>query len=263
MTKRSSAPLPLATMLGLAASVVAVLFIALFSYRSLVGRAESAARVTIGLQTLEQLEGVLSTLKDAETGQRGFLLTGSESYLAPFNEAKAGLGPELARLEGLLVDPDQRQRLAQVRGFAGEKMAELQGTVDLRRRGLGDAAMAEVRTDRGRVTMDRLRALVAQIEGVERERLASHEREWQAAVAYSSFVAWGGSVLLLFCIVAAGVIMSRDHRARSRQAWLQLGQVGLGAQMQGEQRLDQLGSNVLDTIFISCVVTMSNSTRPW
>ncbi len=246
VSARARAPLPLATMLGLGASVLAVLFIALFSYRSLVSRAESAARVTRGLETLEQLEGVLSTLKDAETGQRGFLLTGGESYLGPFNEANAELGPRLARLQVLLVNPDQRLRLEQVRSFASEMMNELQATVNLRRQGQGDEALAVVRTGRGRATMDRLRALVGQIEAVERERLATRQREWQEAVGFSSFVAWCGSALLLFCIAAAAIIMSRDYRARTRQAWLRVGQVGLGAQMQGEQRLDHLGNNVLE-----------------
>jgi CHASE3 domain sensor protein len=90
--KRTSTPLPLATIIGLAVAVLAVLFIALFSYRSLTNRAESAARVTESLEILEQLEGVLSTLKDAETGQRGFLLTGNENYLDPFHVTRVAQG---------------------------------------------------------------------------------------------------------------------------------------------------------------------------
>jgi signal transduction histidine kinase/DNA-binding response OmpR family regulator/CHASE3 domain sensor protein len=244
--KRRSTPLPLATIIGLGVSVLAVLFIALFSYRSLTNRAESAARVTENLEILEQLEAVLSTLKDAETGQRGFLLTGNENYLDPFNEAKAKLDAELARLRALLKDPDQRQRLDQLSSFATDKLRDIEQTIALRRKGREEAALALVQTDRGRTIMDRLRALIAEMEVRERDRLAAHQQEWQDAVAFSSFVAWGGSALLLVSIIAAGVIMSRDHRARERQAWLQLGEMGLSNRMQGEQRLEQLGSNVLE-----------------
>jgi signal transduction histidine kinase/DNA-binding response OmpR family regulator/CHASE3 domain sensor protein len=244
--KRTSTPLPLATIIGLGVSVLAVLFIALFSYRSLTNRAESAARVAENLEILEQLEGVLSTLKDAETGQRGFLLTGNENYLAPFNEAKASLDAELTTLRTLLKAPDQLRRLHQISSFATDKLSEIEQTIALRRQGRAEAALALVQTNRGQALMDRLRMLVAQMEARERERLAEHQRGWQDAVAFSSFVAWGGSALLLFCIIAAGVIMSRDHRARERQAWLQLGQVGLNTRMQGEQRLEQLGGNVLE-----------------
>ena len=244
--KRTSTPLPLATTIGLGVSVLAVLFIALFSYRSLTSRAESAARVTENLEILEQLEAVLSTLKDAETGQRGFLLTGNENYLDPFNEAKAKLDAELGTLRALLKDPEQRQRLDQLSSFATDKLRDIEQTIALRRKGREEAALALVQTDRGRTLMDRLRALIAEMEVRERDRLAAHQQAWHDAVAFSSFVAWGGSALLLVSIIAAGVIMSRDHRARERQAWLQLGEMGLSSRMQGEQRLEQLGSNVLE-----------------
>jgi signal transduction histidine kinase/DNA-binding response OmpR family regulator/CHASE3 domain sensor protein len=244
--KRTSTPLPLATMMGLGVSVLAVLFIALFSYRSLTSRAESARRVTESLEILEQLEGALSTLKDAETGQRGFLLTGNESYLEPFNEAKASLAAELTTLRALLDTPEQRRRLDQVRSFAADNLSEMEQTIQLRRENRGQAALALVQTDRGRTAMVRLRALIDQMEDRERERLAAHQQAWQDAVSFSSFVAWGGSALLLFCIIAASIIMSRDHRARERQGWLQLGQVGLSGRMQGEQRLEQLGDNILE-----------------
>jgi len=246
--KRASMPLPLATIIGLGASVLAVLFIALFSYRSLNSRAESANRVTESLHIIERLESALSTLKDAETGQRGFLLTGNESYLAPFNDAKTSLGTELAALRALLETPDQLQRLDQVNGFATDQLSEMEQTIALRRQGQEGAALALVQTDRGRTTMERIRALIAQMELRERDRLAAHHQQWQDAVAFSTFVAWGGSALLLFCIIAGGGIMSRDHRARVRQAWLQTGQVGLSRRMQGEQRLDQLGENILEFI---------------
>jgi signal transduction histidine kinase/DNA-binding response OmpR family regulator/CHASE3 domain sensor protein len=244
--KRTSTPLPLATLFGLGASVLAVLFIALFSYRSLTSRAESAARVTESLEILEQLEATLSTLKDAETGQRGFLLTGNESYLEPFNEARANLGAELGALRGLLKAPDQLRRLDQVSTFASDMLSEIEQTIELRREARADAALALVQTDRGRNLMERLRALIAQMEARERESLGARQEAWQDAVGFSAWVAWGGSALLLFCIIAAGAIMSRDHRARARQTWLQLGQVGLSQRMQGEQRLEQLGGNVLE-----------------
>ena len=225
---------------------MAVLFIALFSYRSLTSRAESAGRVTESLEILERLQAVLSTLKDAETGQRGFLLTGNENYLDPFNEAKTNLGGELATLGALLKAPDQLRRLAQLSGLATDKLSDIEQTIALRQQGREQSALALVQTDRGRTIMDRLRALVAQMEVRERDLLAAHQRAWHEAVSFSSFVAWGGSALLLVCIIAAGVIMSRDHRARERQTWLQLGQVGLSSRMQGEQRLEQLGGNVLE-----------------
>jgi CheY-like chemotaxis protein/CHASE3 domain sensor protein len=237
--------LPVATSVGLGVAVLAVLFIAIFSFRSLQDRAVSAARVTHSLQVIEHLGTVLSTLKDAETGQRGYLLTGEEKYLEPFANAEADLPGQLNALRELAVEPDQKLRLSEIQRFSAEKISELRTTVDLRRQNNLQGALAIVRTDRGRASMDRLRAIAIEMELAERRTLQLREQEWQDAVAFTTFVAWGSSILLLACIAAAAVVMSRDYRARERQLWLQRGQMELSQRMQGEQRLEHMGESVL------------------
>src|SRR5262245_41640335 len=88
-TARSSLPLPVRTLSGFTVAILALLLIAVLSHRSLQSRSGSAELVAHTHQVLEQLNGILSSLKDAETGQRGFLLTGEERYLEPYTSAKA------------------------------------------------------------------------------------------------------------------------------------------------------------------------------
>ena len=78
---RMGAPLPPGPLLGFVVAVAAIAFISLLTFRSLQTRSAAALRVTHTLQVMDELETVLSLAKDAETGQRGFLLTGEESYL--------------------------------------------------------------------------------------------------------------------------------------------------------------------------------------
>src|SRR3954463_7755828 len=86
--KRKGAPrggllqssLPPKTLLGFIAAILAVFVISYLSYRSLQSRTEGANRLARTIETVQHLDSVLSTLKDAETGQRGFLLTGAERY---------------------------------------------------------------------------------------------------------------------------------------------------------------------------------------
>src|SRR5271169_6684084 len=85
---RSSLPLPPKTLMGFLLAVLAVAIIALLSYQSLQSTTATAANLTQTVEVLGRLESLLSTLIDAETGQRGFLLTGEESYLAPYTDAK-------------------------------------------------------------------------------------------------------------------------------------------------------------------------------
>src|ERR1700759_4215984 len=73
---RSGAPLPPGPLLGFVVAVAAIFFISVLTYRALEARGVAAKRGTHTLGTVDQLENVLSLTKDAETGQRGYLLTG-------------------------------------------------------------------------------------------------------------------------------------------------------------------------------------------
>jgi signal transduction histidine kinase/DNA-binding response OmpR family regulator/CHASE3 domain sensor protein len=242
---KSSALLPPSTAIGLAVALLAVVFIALFSYRSLQARAEAAQRLTRSLQVTELLQAVLSTVKDAETGQRGFLLTGDEAYATPFFDADARLGGELDQLAKLVDDPEQQRLLREARGFSIQKIADLRETMELQRSGNTAAALALVRTNRGKAAMESLREAIGKLLAAERRAIEQRELQWHDAVRFSSVVAWGGAGLLLFCIAAAAVIMSREFRARERAAWLQSSRARVTELLAGDLRLDELGDNVL------------------
>ncbi|WP_341870476.1 CHASE3 domain-containing protein, partial [Corallococcus praedator] len=238
--------LPPATFAGFAMAALAILVIALLSYRMLQTRTAAATLVTHTLEVVEKLEGLLSTLKDAETGQRGFLLTGAQSYLDPYVRAKKSLPGQLARLKELTADnPAQQQRLTQLEDAVTDKLTELQQTIDLQLRGDSQEALAIVKEDRGIAVMQSIRATIEEMEIDERKLLADRTAGFQSSANLSLLVTWAGSALLLFLIGMSGFIAARDFRARSIEAWLQAGQNALALRMQGEQRLEQLGDNVL------------------
>ena len=243
---RSGPPLPPRALAGFVIAVVAVVLIAFFSYQSLRTRAITAGYVTHTLEVVQQLEATLSHLKGAEAGQRGYLLTAADGYLAPYANAKAALSGELKNLRALVAGSSQQQRrFDTLEQLITAKMTEMAETVALRRGGDVEGALALVRSDVGRETMNRIVALVTEMENEEREALVRYQRDWQQAVNLSVLVTWGGSLLLLLLIAAAAVMTSRDYRARETNAWLRAGQMGLSARLQGEQRLDQLGEKVL------------------
>jgi len=242
----SGPPLPMGPLIGFSVAIVAVVLIALFTYEASVSRGEAANAVSHTMQVREQLQNLVSTLKDAETSQRGFLLTGTESYLSPYNQARAALPGEITRLRELIVDnPDQVKRLSQVERVVNDKMEELAETITRRRNGDAAGALAVVQSDRGKMSMDRVRTLTRDMEEQERDLLTARQSDWRDAVAFSTAVAWGGSALLLVLIAAAAVTTSRDYRSREKQTWIRAGQMGLAERLQGEQRLSTLGENTL------------------
>jgi PAS domain S-box-containing protein len=111
---------------------------------------------------VDSLNDILSRYREAETGQRGYLLTGDPAYLAPYHNALALIPTQLADLDakassGLLL----QQNVDELRRLGDLKLAELKRTIDLQQQpGGSNAAIAEVRTDVGKKYMDDIRDLI-------------------------------------------------------------------------------------------------------
>ncbi|EIT72022.1 response regulator [Hydrocarboniphaga effusa] len=244
--KAYGAPLPPATLIGFIAAIAAVIITSAFSYSALRSSAETADRLTHTLDVMQRLETLRVSIRDAETGQRGYLLTGNETYLDPFLRAKGTLQSTVKELRQLSADnPQQQQRLDSFEQLFDAKMDELNETIELRRQGKAQEAVAIVATDRGKATMDSIRAVLADFGRDERDRLSQRQTDWQSAIDFSVGVLGGGAALLLVLITIAGVTISREYRAREIAGWLRNGQMGLSLALQGQLRLDRLGENAL------------------
>jgi len=234
------------TLAAFLSAVTAVVVIAVLSYTSLQATATSAENLTKTVEVMAQLQTVLSTLKGAEAGQRGYLLTGRETYLEPYSAAQGALTGEFTALRTLTEeDPTQRKRLESLQSLSYSKMEELGETIALRRAGQSDRALMVVETDRGKTLMDSIRVLVDEMQTSERRLIAARTTQWQNAATVSFAVTGGGSALLLILIAASAAMASRDFRVRQLESWLRAGQIGLNELMQGDQPLDKLGHNVL------------------
>lgn len=111
--------------------------------------------------TAKYLDDVLSSMKDAETGQRGFLLTGDEKYLAPYQTVRAQLPEELKKVQNTGQISNGSQQVMEL--LITKKLAELAQTIELRRAQGFEAARALVQTDTGLKTMDKLRTEIAKL----------------------------------------------------------------------------------------------------
>jgi diguanylate cyclase (GGDEF)-like protein len=115
-------------------------------------------------QTQTQLQDLLSTVKDAETGQRGFLLTGQEQYLVPYVAAMQGIEVKLKQLSAK-AERDQLLgvRMQELDQFVHQKLAELAETIQLRRSQSLEAAMRVVSTGQGKAAMDAIRGIIGDL----------------------------------------------------------------------------------------------------
>ena len=167
-----------------------------------------ADRVEATQSVLEQLASVSATVTDAETGQRGYLITGDESYLAPYEAAAARADEELSELASSgITNPTMQARLQQLEKLVAEKFDELAATVELRK--MGDFATAQqvVLSDEGKRTMDRIRKLVEELrqeqQSLLHDRQAIDDRAYRTAVAgvvFSSLAGIAGLMALLLLL---------------------------------------------------------------
>lgn len=169
-----------------------------FAQRTARQTANAEADAAIALETVEQ------TLLDAETGQRGFLLTQDPAYLQPYDAAQARIGKSLDDLQiklGSTGDPQTDDRLRTVAQLSRVKMAELDQTVRYARTGNLEAAMILIRSNAGKVSMDQLRLhLAALAVGLRQRRsdaFAAAERaeSWQVPLLLGM---WLGLLLMVW-----------------------------------------------------------------
>ena len=246
---RSRAWLPTPSFVVLVVAFVAILVIAVLAYRSLEARAEASEAVAHTNEVQDQLHRFLSNVKGAETGQRGFLLTGDEHYLDPYHLAVSAIPANRETLRQLTADnPAQQQRLGVLEPLLAGKLAELAETIAAKRRGDHDGALAIVQSDRGKLEMDRIRETVEAMLAAEQNLLMQRTSEWEATVTWSSYVMLTSGVVLLLMIVLIGVLASRDFRAVESESWARRVQLSLTSQLQGDLRTESIGDTVLSVM---------------
>ncbi|UVO54335.1 CHASE3 domain-containing protein [Sphingomonas sp. SUN039] len=156
---------------------------------------------------------VVNAARDAETGQRGFLLTGDEKYLAPYEASVSQIAPALARVASREGARGMRVS-AQLKTLLDGKLEELRTTIELDKAGRADAAIAIVQNDGGRVMMDRVRAI------------AENERRW--GVARTNELTDSSRTLLRLMVVglvagaAAVILLSLLWLAQARRQYAEV-----------------------------------------
>jgi PAS domain S-box-containing protein len=144
---------------------------------------EHSSLVAHADEVLAATGDVFSTLKDAETGQRGFLITGDASYLRPYDDATKILKDKLAHLKQLTAGNQRRQAdISRLEELVRQKLDELGRDVNLQRHSGAEAARQEILARHGKNTMDELRVLLDSMETSERSAL--HDQEIANENAY-------------------------------------------------------------------------------
>jgi PAS domain S-box-containing protein len=224
-------------LMSLVLALLILLAMGVLSYNNWVELQRTTEQFEMSRGVLQAAARLLSTLKDSETGQRGFLLTGQAKYLEPYRQSILDIPVALQALRFAAAKrPDQTARIRAIEPLVEEKLAELRQTVELRQSQGFDAALAVVMSGRGKAVMDEIRVRCTEIETVADNRISQYGEGAQRRTLQLVLIGTIGGGALCVLLILATVTIRRGIRARESlldqttrdRDWLQttLGSIG-------------------------------------
>ena len=162
-----------------------------------------------------EVDELLSLLKDAETGERGYLISGDPAFLAPYRAASNDFGGQWARVTRLAprTGPEAVQ-LRRLKPLIGAKFSEMQATIALRDQAGLQAAANRLREGHGKRQMDAIRGIIGEIQ----RRGAAHQQATQLSQTERSInvsrLIWTSVVTIALISAILGLLVGRGMRQR-------------------------------------------------
>lgn len=185
--------------LGLGLSLILLIVSSLASYVSIKNLIKSSDLVAHSNEVMNNLDNIISTLKDAETGQRGYLLTGNETFLQPYVGAKEKVSALFKQLEQTTVDNRYQQRkLSELKEVLDNRLTILEKTIDIK---ANDGAISEKALLDGKVYMDNARQIIRDMQTEEKRLLGTRTADMNALAGYTPLLIILASVLSLLITI--------------------------------------------------------------
>jgi PAS domain S-box-containing protein len=195
-------------------ALVVVLLTGFLAYRAAASFRHNSEQESITRQVVDATNGLLSSLTNAEMGQRGYLLTGDDRYLDPYTAATTAIPAALAELSRLEATPAEAELVERLRPLVEQKMDELAITIELRHEGQAERALSIVRTDRGKNVMDQIRQVCAGIQRSTYGRASLQAEEARMSGSRAALISVIGGALLFVLLAYATVTLNRGHQKR-------------------------------------------------
>jgi CheY-like chemotaxis protein len=215
---------------------------------------------------IQELDELLSAVSDAETGQRGFIITGEDEYLEPYNSALGRISETRASLRSLVKNPLQQKRLESIEPLIDKKLAVLKEGIEVRRSKGLQAAGLMVMLDHGKSIMDDIRKIVAQGRDAEKRLLEQRSAAKKASMDDTLQALEVGGVIGFTIMVIVFILLNKEiaqrakaevelltrneelERTRERerlQDWVKTGINELNTTLRGDKPLEAIAKEAL------------------
>jgi methyl-accepting chemotaxis protein len=200
--------------MGFAIAIIALIVVAVAGYRASMSLIANDERVAHSQQVRQKIQVLLADLINAETGQRGYVLTAKDNFLAPYTSALSEIERDYSELRRLTSDnASQQQRLDRLRVQIDDKLNEMKKPIELRATSL-DAAATYIANGTGKAFMDNIRQLVKEMDDEEVSLLETRRLDAEASTNLATSVIVYGSVtaIVLTLVVAIFLIISLNRQ---------------------------------------------------
>jgi methyl-accepting chemotaxis protein len=196
---------------GYGLSLLLVGAMAVTMHRTLAELVESADHVAHTHQVKEKIAATLAAIGEAESGQRGFVLTGEARYLESHTAGVRTLNTEMGHLRRLTGDNQtQQERLQMLEPVVAAKLNEMMVIIDLRRRAGQEAAAKQILTDKGKTLMDEIRRQATEMDAAESRLLVQRDLRAKTSAEFASRVLVLGGLAILVLVSALGLLIQRS-----------------------------------------------------
>jgi hypothetical protein len=185
---------------GLASAILVL--IGVISYQNTRILIDTSNQVQETQEKINKLKELLSEMKDAETGQRGYILTGQENYLEPYQAVVTNIDQKIAELKNLIADqPSQKKQFTTLESLIAAKLVILKQTIYLRQNQGFEAALQVIQTNQGKHLMDDIRKVIHEIEN-EDKKLLQQQSQAAKASAKNTVLTLAFGIFLSFLTLA-------------------------------------------------------------
>ncbi|MFA6922257.1 MAG: PAS domain S-box protein, partial [Gallionella sp.] len=198
----------------LAGLILLVVLVLGLSFQAFIKMEEAADARRHTFTLLNTADNFLSALKDAETGQRGYLLTGDETFLAPYLTVKDNLSIHLEKLSQQTLNSDAHQHLLATTPLMDAKLAEMAQVIELRRNHDMTGVIAMVTDGQGKRLMDSIRTRINNVTTIENGLLAQQDAKFKTNLRYLLAILSIASLLTLLFALAFAYLIYRSNQQR-------------------------------------------------
>jgi len=241
--------------------VAAVVFIivGVTSYMGLIKLTETAYKVIHTYSVIVALEDLCINMLDAQRGERGFILTGQERYLEPYNAAIKKVNQHLMEVRRLIQERPaqeiiQQKRLDSLESLVAEEFADLKKVIELRRNKGFDAASKVVMSGEIKKVMDEIRKIITEIENEELNILKLRREEAESNTSYTKATIIFGTIFAIVFVSLAGVLITRNISGPLKEVSSAAEKISTGdlsVNLPSSERKDEIG--VLTNSFLQMI----------